>query len=63
MNRNVRKRTFVYYMYPREDSDQPAHPRSLIGIFTERILDSKDVKFLHANNEDSDQTAQMRRMI
>ena len=33
-----------------EDSDQPAHSRSLIRIFTERILDNQG-KFLHADNE------------
>ena len=40
LNRNVRKHTFEY-MHPSEDSDQPAHSRSLIRIFTGRILDSQ----------------------
>ena len=31
-------------MSPSEDSDQPAHSRSLIRIFTGRILDSQDCK-------------------
>ena len=44
---------------PSEDSDQTAHSHSLIRIFTERILVAKDAKFLHAHNEDSDQTATM----
>ena len=37
MCRNVRKRTFG--PAPNEDSDQPAHSRSLIKIFTGRILE------------------------
>ena len=37
---------------PSEDSDQPAHSRSLIRIFIRRILGSKHAKFLHAVNED-----------
>ena len=47
---------------PSEDSDQTAHPRSLIRIFPGRILDNKDAKLLHTD-EDSDQTARMRRLI
>ena len=48
-----------------EDSDQPAHSRSLIRIFNGNILDShiKDAEFLHADNEDIDQFAQMDRLI
>ena len=33
---NVRKRTFLYCV-PNEDSDQTAHPRSLIGVFVVRM--------------------------
>ena len=40
MNRNVRKYTFGH-VRACEDSDQPAHSRSLIRIFTRRILDSQ----------------------
>ena len=35
----------------------------LIRIFTGRILDSQDAKFLYADNEDSEQTVRMRRLI
>ena len=42
---------------PSEDSDQPAHSRSLIRIFMGRTWVAKDAKFLHADNEDTDQTA------
>ena len=33
--------TYLRKCAPREDSDQPAHSRSLIRIFTGRILDSQ----------------------
>ena len=48
---------------PSKNSDQPAPSHTLIRIFTEGILDVKDAKFLHADNEDFDQTARMRRLI
>ena len=49
---------------PSEDSDQPAHSRSLIRNFTGRIfLTAKNAKFLHADNEDSDQPAHPHRLI
>ena len=61
-------------MYPRtaapcEDSDQTAHLRSQIRIYTgaESTLGAfwtaKDARFLHADNEESSQIAQMRRLI
>ena len=45
---------------PRKDSDQPmqADESSLVAFWI-----SKDAKFLHANNKDSDQTTRMRRLI
>ena len=46
-----------------EDSDQPAHSRRLIWIFTGRIWIARDAKLLHADNEDSDQTVRMCRLI
>ena len=49
------------YYGPSEDSDQPAHSRSLIKIFTGRILDSLGYKVFHA--EYFDQTARMRKLI
>ena len=42
MNRIVRKLTFG--RVPSEDSDQPAHSRSLIRILAMRILDSQGCK-------------------
>ena len=50
MSRNVRKRTFGHMR--QVESDQLAHSRSLIRIFTRRVLDIKDTKFLHADNDD-----------
>ena len=35
------QKTYLQTCAPREDSDQPAHSRSLIRIFTGRILDSQ----------------------
>ena len=40
-----------------DDSDQPAHSRSLIWIVTEHVWTAKDAKFLYVENEESDQTA------
>ena len=37
-------KTYLRTCAPSEDSDQPAHSRSLIRIFTERILDSQGCK-------------------
>ena len=36
-----REKTYLQTCAPNEDSDQPAHPRSLIKIFTGRVLDSQ----------------------
>ena len=41
---------------PCENSNQPAHSRSLIRIFTGRWT-AEDTKVDHADKEDSDQTA------
>ena len=46
-----------------EDSDKPAHSRSLTRVLTGRIWLAKDAKFLEADNEDSDQTMRMNRLI
>ena len=43
--------------------DQPAYSSSIISIFTWGIVIAKDATFLHADNEDSDQTVRMRRLI
>ena len=37
--------------------------RVFVMIFTGHIFDSQGCKNIHADNEDSDQTAQMRRLI
>ena len=37
---------------PSEDSDQPAHPRSLIWVFACAHWKVKDPRFLHADSED-----------
>ena len=38
---------------PSEDSDQPAHPRSLIRVFAGHSVDSQGSKVLQADSEDS----------
>ena len=43
-NKPQRQKTYFWTCVPRETSDQPAHSRSLIGIFTGRILDSQGCK-------------------
>ena len=49
---------------PSEDSNQPAHLRSLIRIFAWHSMVSKGSKRLQADDEDSDQPAwRMRRLI
>ena len=39
-------KTYLWTCMPTEDSDQPAHSRNLIRIFTGRILDSQGCKVL-----------------
>ena len=46
-----------------EDSDQPAHPRSLIRILTVCVWNAKGTEWFHADNENSDQTGRMCRLI
>ena len=60
MIHNSRKRTFGHA--PSEDSDQPAHSRSLSESSLDIFWIAKDIKFLHTDNEDFDQTAQMHRL-
>ena len=55
--------TYLRKCAPSKDSDQPAHSRSLIRIFTDRILIAKDATFLGADKEDSKQTASLRRLV
>ena len=47
-----RQKKYLRICAPIEDSDQPAHSRDLIRLFTDHILDSQGCKFLHADNED-----------
>ena len=58
-----RQKTYRRVCASFEDSDQPAHFRRLIRIYTGRILIAKSTNFLHAENEDSDKTAWMGRVI
>ena len=55
-NNNIRAETSgnLRTCAPSEDSDQTAHPRSLIWIFTGLILDRQVPKFLHADNGNED---------
>ena len=46
-----RQKTYLRTCVSNEDSDQPAHSRSLIRIFTERILDRQGCEDF---DEDSD---------
>ena len=62
MHRNVRKRTFGHV--------RPAKIQISLrirAVWSESSLTglwiNKDAKFLHADNEDSDQTTRMRRLI
>ena len=49
---------------PSEDSDQLRHPHSLVRVFALRSWVAKDPSFFfHADNEDSDQTGRMPRLI
>ena len=52
------QKTYLRTCAPSEDSDQTSQMRSLIRIFTGRILDSQGCEI-----EDSDQTARMRKLI
>ena len=67
MNHAQSEETYILTCTPNENSDQPAHPRSLIRVFF--VCLKKNPKNLvslaiqNAPNEDSDQTAQMRRLI
>jgi hypothetical protein len=45
------------------DSDQPAHPRSLIKIHAVRLPTLLQVEKVIANSMDPDQTSRMRRLV
>ena len=59
----LNRKKYLRTCAPGEDSDQPAHSRSLIRNFTSRILDSQGCKVSSHDNEDTGQTARMRRLI
>ena len=40
---------------PNEDSDQPAHPRSLIIVFARRSVDSQEANASSSRSKDADQ--------
>ena len=53
-----RQKTYLRTCTTSEDSDQPAHSRRLIRIFTGRFfLASQRCKFLHADNENTSDCA------
>ena len=61
-NRNARKRSFAHVRPVKIQISLRIHTvrsESSLGTFWVAM----DAKFLHANNEDSDQTARMRRLI
>ena len=58
-----RQKTYLQIYAPSKESDQLAQSGSLIRIFTGHILIAKDAMFLHADNEDADQTTRMHRLI
>ena len=56
----------IFYKFacaPSEDSDQPAHPRSLIRIFARALWVAKDPKRLQADGKCSGLHTQMRRLV
>ena len=56
----------IFYKFacaPSEDSDQPAHPRSLIRIFARALWVAKDPKRLQADGKCSGMHTQMRRLV
>ena len=58
----LREKTYLRTCAHIEDTYQPVHSRRLIRIFTGAFWIAKDAKFSHADNEDSDQTAWIRRL-
>ena len=56
MSHKIRKRS-VEHMRPSEDSDQPAHSRSLIRILTACSLNSQECNLFFMRTTKTDQTA------
>ena len=57
------QKMYLWTRVPSEGSDQPAHSRSLIRIFTGHIFDRQSCKFSSCGKEDADRTARMGRLI
>ena len=64
MSRNVRKRTYGY-VHPAkiQISSSCAFVQSSQNLHWAHLYICKEANFLHADNEDADQTAQVRRLI
>ena len=58
-----RQKTFLRTSVPNEDSDQPAYSRSRSESFLDVFWIAKDAKVIHADKEDSEQSAWMRKLI
>ena len=57
------QKTYLLTCAPKEDSNQPAHLRSLIWVFVVRLEKLCILGNLKCASEDSDQTARMRKLI
>ena len=63
-NMNHNMKTYLLACASNDDTNQPAHPRSLIRVSAIRmIIIVASLGILNAPNEDSDQTARMRSLI
>ena len=58
-----RQATYLLTCAPNEDSNQPAHPRSLIRIFVARVKKLCILIYQNAPFKDSDRTAQIRKLF
>ena len=52
-----KKKSVPFDMCSNEDSNQPAHPRSLIRVFIARMIKLCTLGYINASDEHSDQTA------
>ena len=58
-----RPKTYLLTCAPNDNANQLAHPNSLIRVFIVRMKQLCILGYRNAPNEDSDQTARMRRPI
>ena len=56
-------RNYLLTCASNEDSDQPAHPGSLIGVFNDSIKKFASLAIQNVPSEDSDQTGGKQRLI